>query len=426
MRSGRAAAGVVVAGAAGYTWLHRLGRTPGSTRAERAASLPGDTLVADPQVVTDHAITIAVPASAVWPWLVQVGWDRGGWYTARWVDALVFPANGPAADRIHPEWQQLAVGDRVLDGPPQTECFFVVAQLESEQHLVLHSRSHLPPGFRDRYHAGIDWSWAFVLRDVGDGRTRLHVRTRVRLVPRWLAAGYSAALVPADRIMATQMLHGLKNRAEGHHLGDDPRGLRRVRDTVAALGLMAVSPLIRPWHLQWGATAAEVRVRMPGDDILTAAQFRATRAVTIDAPPDAVWPWLLQVGFHRAGFYSYDLLDNLGRPSSDRILQQWQHLDLGDTVAPMADPPTAATAFTIAEMDPPHQVVWIKPDSTWSWKFTRIDRNRTRLVTRLKVRYRPRLDALLTVLLIEFGDFAMMRRMLLTLRRRASHGQALP
>ena len=67
MRSDRAVAGVVVAGAAGYTWLHRLGRTSGSRRAERAASLPGDTLGPDPQFVADHALTIAVPASAVWP-----------------------------------------------------------------------------------------------------------------------------------------------------------------------------------------------------------------------------------------------------------------------------------------------------------------------------------------------------------------------
>jgi hypothetical protein len=208
MRSGRTAGGAVVGGAAGYAWLHRLGRTSGSTRAERSASLPGDTLVPDPHVVTDHAATIAA-------------------------------------------------------------------------HLVLHSRSHLPPHFRDRCHAGIDWSWAFVLRDVGDERTRLQVRTRVRLAPGWVAAGYWAALVPADHIMATQMLHGLKNRAEGHYLGDDPRGLRRVRDTVTALGLMAVSPLVRPWHLRWGATAAETRAPMPGDDILT----NQTRPETSDDRP---------------------------------------------------------------------------------------------------------------------------------------------
>ena len=78
-----------------------------------------------------------------------MGWDRGGWYTARWVDVTLFQANGRAADRIHPEWQQLDVGDRVLDGPHRPGGFFVAAELEPEQGLVLHSRSHLPPDFRD-------------------------------------------------------------------------------------------------------------------------------------------------------------------------------------------------------------------------------------------------------------------------------------
>ena len=415
-----ASAGVLGTAAAGYALLQWLGRASGSTCDERAASLPGDALVPAPQFVTDHAVTVDAPASQVWPWLVQMGWHRAGWYTARWVDLLLFPANEAAADRIHPEWQQMCVGQHVLDGAPETECFFVVEELEPEHHLVLHSRSHLPPDFRERHHAGIDWSWTFSLRDLGDGYTRLHIRSRARLRPRWLAVAHWAALIPADHLMATQMLNGLKARAEGNHLGRDSRGARRVGETVGALGLMAISPFIRPVHLRWGAGAGEARAPMPGDGILPTAHFVATRAITIDAAPAAVWPWLLQVGVDRAGFYSYDLLDNLGRRSADRILERWQHLGVGDTVAPMANPPTAATSFVIAEIDRPRALVWSKPDSTWSWKLTGIDGERTRLVTRLKVRYRCRLDSLITVPLIEFGDFAMMRRMLLTLRRRAT------
>jgi hypothetical protein len=161
----------------GYAALQWLGRTSGSSRAERRAALPGDDLVADPHFVTDHAITIGAPADAIWPWLVQMGWHRGGWYTARWVDLVLFPDNDASADRIHPDWQDLSVGDRVLDGAPETECFFVVRELEPGHHLVLHSRSHLPPDFRDRHHARIDWSWAFALRDaVGHaGRSGLQV-----------------------------------------------------------------------------------------------------------------------------------------------------------------------------------------------------------------------------------------------------------
>jgi hypothetical protein len=199
--------------AIGYLWLQWLGRTSGSTRAERAAALPGDDVVTRPHFVTDHAITVDAPPRAIWPWLAQMGWHRGGWYTARWVDRLLFPANEAAVDHIHPEWQGLAVGDQVPDGAPETECFFVVHELEPDHYLVLHSTSHLPPGFRDRVGATIDFTWVFSLTDLG-GRTRFHFRSRARLGPRWLSVAYLIALVPADHIMGQQMLRGVKTRAE--------------------------------------------------------------------------------------------------------------------------------------------------------------------------------------------------------------------
>ena len=199
--------------AAGYATLQWLGRTSGSTPAERAAALPGDDLVRHPQFRTDHAITIEAPPAAVWPWLVQMGWHRGGWYTARWVDWLLFHDNEPAAEQINPAWQDLAIGDHILDGAPETECYFVVEGLEPERHLVLHSRSHLPPNFRDRHGASIDWTWVFSLTALGGGRTRFHFRSRARLAPRWLAAGYWLVLIPADHVMARQMLRGVRRRA---------------------------------------------------------------------------------------------------------------------------------------------------------------------------------------------------------------------
>ena len=79
-----------------------LGRTYGSTPDEHVMRLPGDDIITDPKVQTDHAVTIEAPPSSVWPWLMQMGWGRGGWCTARWVDRLLFPANGPSADRIIP------------------------------------------------------------------------------------------------------------------------------------------------------------------------------------------------------------------------------------------------------------------------------------------------------------------------------------
>jgi len=82
---------------------------------------------------------------------------------------------------------------------------------------------------------------------------------------------------------------------------------------------LLTAPLYRQWHLHWGATPAEIAEVLPGDALAPDAQFKATRTTSIDAPPEAVWPWLVQVGCLRAGFYSNDLLDNLAHPSATTI-----------------------------------------------------------------------------------------------------------
>jgi hypothetical protein len=195
--------------------------------------------------------------------------------------------------------------------------------------------------------------------------------------------------------------------------------LRQVADVIAALPLFVTAPLWRRWHLRWGATRAEVAAAMPGDELVPVSHFTATRAMTIDASPEAVWPWLMQVGYRRAGFYSYDLLDNLGRPSARTILPAWQSLQAGELAAPMANPPTPQTSFLIADADPPGRLVWAKPDSTWTWTLRALPGGRTRLVTRLRQHYRAVPAAIVTVILAEFGDFPMMRKMLLGIKQRA-------
>lgn len=218
--------GMTVLGA--YVTLQGLGRAAGSTRRERRAILPGDGIVERAAFVTDHATTVEAPPEAVWPWLVQMGHGRAGWYTARWVDRLLFPANGPSADAIVPELQGLAVGDFVPDGEPETGCGFTVEVLVPERHLVLHSRTHLPPGWQERFGASIDWSWTFSLTPVaGDpARTRFHFRSRARLAPGWIAVGYWLVLIPADFVMARQMLRGVRRRAEDHRVDHPERGRR--------------------------------------------------------------------------------------------------------------------------------------------------------------------------------------------------------
>jgi hypothetical protein len=196
---------------------------------------------------------------------------------------------------------------------------------------------------------------------------------------------------------------------------------RAVADVALGAPRFATAPLLRRWHLRWGATDTEVAAPMPGDELVQEPSFNATRAITINAPPEAVWPWLVQLGFGRAGWYAYDLLDNAARPSAERILPEYQQAKVGDWV-PMAGKVNETTAFKIAGVEPKQWMLWKKPHSSWAWKLVPLDGGRTRLVTRLKARYAWRTspgNALLTLILFEFGDFAMMRKLLLGVKRRA-------
>ena len=213
---GRYAAGLCVAG---YCTLQVLGWRAGSTRQERREELAGDGTVPHPHLVTDHATTIESPPEAVWPWLTQMGWHRAGYYTPRWVDRLLFPANLPSSDVLDPALvRDLTVGDTIPDGPPGT-AWFVVEQASPPATLVLHSTTHVPASWREKFGAAIDWTWSFRLTGLPDDRTRLHIRMRGRAAPWWLAAGSIGAIIPADFIMATSMLRGLKHRAERARAG---------------------------------------------------------------------------------------------------------------------------------------------------------------------------------------------------------------
>jgi hypothetical protein len=143
-----------------------------------------------------------------------MGWHRAGWYTAPWVDRLLFPANRPSGDRILEDLQHLEVGDFIPDGPPESRCGFVVEQLEPRRHLVLHSTTHLPLQWRLHGRASVDWSWAFVLLPENPSRTRLLFRWRAVAGPWWLVALLEAAIMPADFVMSRDMLRGLQRRVE--------------------------------------------------------------------------------------------------------------------------------------------------------------------------------------------------------------------
>lgn len=203
-----------------------------------------------------------------------------------------------------------------------------------------------------------------------------------------------------------------------------PRG---VLDALCGLPRFITAPLYRHWHLGWGATDDEIRGLMAGDDAVPNASFNGTRAITIDAPPALVWPWIVQMGYRRAGFYTYALLDNGGYESADRLLEQFQHPQIGDWM-PMTSNVSETTAFKVRGFETNEWLLWEKPDSTWAWKLVALPDGGTRLTTRLKQRYQWETPAmaLFTLILLEFGDFPMMRRVLRGIKTRAerasSHG----
>ena len=149
--------------------------------------------------------------------------------------------------------------------------------------------------------------------------------------------------------------------------------LRAALTLAAVFGAVAYvfTRVVRPWYARWGATRDECRRSLPGDAIITNPQFISTRAVTIDAPAPDVWPWLVQIGYGRGGFYSYDWLENAfarllggtpGYRSADRILPEFQSLQPGDFI-PSAPPDLLGgrvadvAGWTVEHLDPGRALV---------------------------------------------------------------------
>ena len=195
-------------------------------------------------------------------------------------------------------------------------------------------------------------------------------------------------------------------------------GGRLMLGTVAAAAVAtAYVRLLRPRQLTWGATPEEVHRSLPGDDLVHRPTFNATRAISIDAPVGQVWPWLVQVGLNRAGWYSYDVLDNVGRRSAGRIIPELQQLAAGDIV-PMG--PGQGQGIAVQVVDPPRTMVWGTPgDSSWTWQLDPAPNGSTRLITRIRSRIRARPTSIAFNVLVEVADFWMLRKMLLNLKERA-------
>ena len=167
-----------------------------------------------------------------------------------------------------------------------------------------------------------------------------------------------------------------------------------------------------PWNLTWGATEEEVNRHLPGDDIVESSSFITTRAVSINTSPENIWPWIIQIGYKRAGFYSYDILDNDGIPSADHIIPKYQDLMVGDQI-----PISENSSINVLVLEPPNNLLLASHSEsfTWLWSLNKIDQQHTRLITRIH----HRIDSNIINFLWESFEFVMMRKCMLGIKHRA-------
>jgi hypothetical protein len=233
-----------------------------------------------------------------------------------------------------------------------------------------------------------------------------------------------------------------RNQGPGRNtkMAKNRNALLLAAGVAAGVGLALYHLLVRPWQLRWGATPPEVDGDRPGDNLVPSPMYETTRAVTIRASVAKVWPWLIQIGYQRGGFYSYDWLENLAGleiSSTGHVDPEIQRLDVGDSVLIAPETP-----LTVARLEPNQLLVLHNtmnpfnaqtvdlgepepgPYLNWTWAFIlrELDKRTTRLVVRVRGSYQPRWLAPLFYALLEPVHFLMERKMMLGIKERAEKG----
>ena len=195
--------------------------------------------------------------------------------------------------------------------------------------------------------------------------------------------------------------------------------MKRLLVTLTLLAAVGAtySRWLRQPILTWGATDEEAAERLPGDDLLEAADGVATRAIDVDAPAAAVWPWLAQMGpAPRGGAYTYDWIENLmglNMHSADRVLPEFQHPQVGDTIG------YGSNRMRVECVEPERALAWRSEDGNWVWTFVLAERDgATRLISRNRFRL-PSVAARLGMLPMEPASLVMEHKMLRGIKERA-------
>lgn len=189
---------------------------------------------------------------------------------------------------------------------------------------------------------------------------------------------------------------------------------------IIAFSLMALyAAFVGPWQRRWGTTHEEVRRAMPGDGLLRPGAPSTTRAITIDAAPRDVFPWLLQIGYGRGGWYSYDWIDNDGKRSVDRIDPALQRLAVGDRIQMLP-----GFGPIVREIETDHHILSGGDADTWCLLVEPTPEGRSRLVSRWRQDWPKSFGTFVWTLLSDPGAFVMEWKMLRTIRRLAEEQRA--
>jgi hypothetical protein len=402
--------------------------TPETVQNQRA--LPGDALIPDAVGQFTHSIVIAAPPEKIWPWLVQMGCQRAGFYSLDLLDN----AGVPSAREIRLDLQQLAVGDKI-PATPKGDDHFEVLGLEQNRALLLgglfdvESQRQLPfdaPRPSRYWHV----SWAFVLEPLDVRRTRLNARARGAFPP---SERFHAFWIrPVHHLMQTAQLRHLAERAEDRLPRDGAGDVLEGFSGAAIAGLAFLTPFLRRQRNRWGVVAKTAAREYPGDEIVPTPRWSWTHGVEIDALADAVWPWIAQLGADRGGFYSYQWLENLAGcdlRNAESIHPEWT-LHPGDALVLHPDVPSLRVVdvepprYLLAEAaaDPAARAVgtsWIAV--SWLFFVESLGERRCRLISRYRCACSDDVPTRLSFgpVLVEPVGFAMDRRMLLGIKERA-------
>jgi len=204
---------------------------------------------------------------------------------------------------------------------------------------------------------------------------------------------------------------------------------------MALLGASAALYILwfRRWQSRWGANDEELDLPLPGDDIVKSPSGTSTRAITIYAPPEDIWPWLVQMGKGRGGLYSYDWLDiafgYLSEPSSRRVLPEFQDLQPGDVI-PIGKDGRTEDDFYVHIVEPNRALVIGANDPefrnrvSWAMVLVPIGSNETRLIVRVSIRLDEGIKGAAMSAVMEPASFIMLRKQMLTLKRLAEQLRA--